>query len=61
MITRNKKRKLLEISGEAPVGRQPLTKRRQIPEYQLQEFLEREIEHAHMKKEKKNLNEKDAD
>ena len=48
MITRSKKRKLNEMAGGAPVGRQPLTKRKYVPGLQLQQFLEKEIEHGHL-------------
>ena len=41
MITRSKKRKLNEMAGGAPVGRQPLTKRKYVPGLQLQQFLEK--------------------
>jgi hypothetical protein len=53
METRSKKRKLAEIAGGAPVGRGPLTKRKYVAEFQLQEFLEREIAHGHIKNKKK--------
>ena len=53
METRSKKRKLVEIAGGAPVGRGPLTKRKYMAEFQLQEFLEREIAHGHMHEKKK--------
>ena len=49
MVTRSKKRKLNEIAGAAPVGRQALTKRKYVPEFELQRFLEREIHHGHFK------------
>ena len=48
MQTRSKKRKLNEISGTAPVGRGPLTKRKFMADFQLQEFLEKEIAHGHL-------------
>ena len=38
-----KKRKLEDISGGAHRGRQPLTKRRKVPLYELTEFLSRDI------------------
>ena len=53
MQTRSKKRKLQEIAGGPPVGRGPLTKRKGMPELQLQEFLEREIAHGHMHEKKR--------
>ena len=40
MVTRSKKRRLEEMAGEAPEGRGPLTKRKYVPELQIQEFLE---------------------
>ena len=49
MVTRSKKRKLEEMSGNPPVGRGPLSKRKYVPELQLQEFLEREIAKSHPK------------
>ena len=49
MVTRSKKRKLNEMAGAAPVGRQALTKRKYVPEFELQRFLEREIHHGHFK------------
>ena len=48
MVTRSKKRKLNEMAGGAPVGRQPLTKRKYVPDLLLQQFLEREIHHGHL-------------
>jgi hypothetical protein len=53
MQTRSKKRKLQEMAGGPPVGRGPLTKRKGLPELQLQEFLEREIAHGHMHEKKR--------
>ena len=61
METRSKKRKLTEIAGGAPVGRGPLTKRKYVAEFQLQEFLEREIAHGHMKNIKKIRRPKDKE
>ena len=49
MVTRSKKRRLEEISGDPPAGRGPLTKRKYVPELQIQEFLEREIAKSHPK------------
>jgi transposase len=49
MVTRSKKRKLNEMAGGAPVGRQPLTKRKYVPDLQLQQFLEIEINKSHLK------------
>ena len=43
MVTRSKKRRLDEMAGEPPEGRGPFTKRKYVPELQIQEFLEREI------------------
>ena len=59
METRSKKRKLTEIAGGAPVGRGPLTKRKFMAEFQLQEFLEREIAHGHIHERKKVRRSKD--
>ena len=42
MVTRSKKRKLNEMTGDAPEGRGPLSKRKCVEELQLHEFLERE-------------------
>ena len=54
MVTRSKKRKLNEMAGGAPpVGRQPLTKRKYVPDLLLQQFLEREIHHGHINDHKK--------
>lgn len=38
-----RKRKLEDISGDAPKGRQPLTKRRKAPLYDLIEFFQRQV------------------
>ena len=61
METRSKKRKLAEIAGVAPVGRGPLTKRKYMAEFQLQEFLEREIAHGHLHEKKKVPRSKDKE
>ena len=61
MLTRSKKRKLTEIAGVDPVGRGPLTKRKYMAEFQLQEFLEREIAHGHMQIKKKIRRPKDQE
>ena len=39
MVTRSKKRRLAEMSGDPPVGRGPLTKRKFVPEQHIAEFL----------------------
>ena len=49
MVTRSKKRRLDEMAGEAPEGRGPLTKRKYVPELQIQEFLESESAKSHPK------------
>jgi hypothetical protein len=38
-----RKRKLEDISGDVPKGRQPLTKRRKVPLYDLIEFFQRQV------------------
>ena len=52
MVTRSKKRKLNEMTGDAPEGRGPLSKRKCVEELQLHEFLEREIAKSHKKSKK---------
>ena len=52
MVTRSKKRKLNEMTGDAPEGRGPLSKRKWVEELQLHEFLEREIARSHEKSKK---------
>ena len=49
MVTRSKKRSLAEMSGGALEGRGPLTKRKCMSEFQIQEFLEYEIGKSHQK------------
>ena len=49
MVTRSKKRRLAEMSGVAPEGRGPHTKRKCVPEIRIQEFLEYEICKSHQK------------
>jgi len=49
MVTRSKKRRFAEMSGGAPEGRGPLTKRKCLSEFQIQEFLEYEIGKSHQK------------
>lgn len=44
----NKKRKLEEISGAPLTGRQPLTKRRHTPVFELMEHFGRAVEAAHL-------------
>ena len=43
------------------MGRGPLTKRKYMAEFQLQEFLEREIAHGHMQNKKKIRRPKDQE
>jgi hypothetical protein len=45
----SKKRKLEDIYDEVPKGRQPLTKRRKVPLYELTQYLQAQIamSHAH--------------
>ena len=61
MVTRSKKRKLNEMAGGAPVGRQPLTKRKYVPDLRLQQFLEREIHHGHLNEYQKVKRSKDQE
>ena len=61
MVTRSKKRKLNEMAGGAPVGRQPFTKRKNVPDSRLQQFLEREIHHGHLNEKQKVKRTKDQE
>ena len=61
METRSKKRKLNEIAGGAPVGRQPLTKRKFLRKDNLETFLEKEIHHGHLNERKKVKRSKDQE